>query len=371
MKLKNKILIIEDDQLQAKLISNVLSLNDYEVCHVSDGASGIQKAFEYKPNLILCDVNMDPIDGFSVFNVLKQSTLFDEIPFIFITSNSDLADIRVGMALGADDYFVKPFNKEDLLIAIGNRLSKYSKLKNLGKSKFSALLKLSPNGIFLFDGHGIFEANAAFMAMLNLNSDKLSSYSIEDILDRESYSTIKEKIHRCSIGLLDTFTEEVYLVSEGMCRLKCHFSVIVYEKSSDYTLMVGLLIKTNPEPAKKLKIDTENLTMLNMRDTIETEWTGKQVQTVFRHQNAVLQEQAHRFFSKREIEVLSLSMEGLPTKLIADKLSISDRTVEKHRANLMEKTNSKNIIEVIFFAIRHNLIEVAKLVIVGFSAFLE
>lgn len=371
MKLRNKILIIEDDQLQAKLISNVLSLNDYEVCHASDGASGIQKAFEYKPNLILCDVKMDPIDGFSVFNVLKQSTLFEDIPFIFITSNSDLADIRVGMALGADDYFVKPFNKDDLLNAIGNRLSKYRKLKNLGKNKFNALLKLSPNGIFLFDGHGIFEANAAFMKMLNLNIDKLSSYSIEDILDRESYSTIKEKIHRCSIGLLDTFTEDVYLVLEGRSRLKCHFSVIVYEKFSDYTLMIGLLIKTNPEPTKKLKFDADKLTMLNMRDTIETDLTGEQEQKVFRHQNAVLQEQIHRFFSKREIEVLSLSMEGLPTKLIADKLSISDRTVEKHRANLMEKTNAKNIIEVIFFAIRHNLIEVSKLFIVGYSALIE
>jgi DNA-binding NarL/FixJ family response regulator len=51
-------------------------------------------------------------------------------------------------------------------------------------------------------------------------------------------------------------------------------------------------------------------------------------------------------------------MEGLPMKQIADKLSISDRTVEKHRANLMVKTNSKNMIEVIVFALRNNLIEI-------------
>lgn len=258
-----------------------------------------------------------------------------------------------------------------LLNAIGNRLSKYRKLKNIGKNKFSALLKLSPNPIFLFNGHVIFEANPVFIQMFNLNNDKLRSYVFEDLIDPESYQTIKGKIQRCSMGLLDTFTEDVYMVSEGMNRLKCHFSVIVYEKFADYSLMLGLIIKTNIQPQEKLKFDSENLPYLNMNDVNASGLKGEHITQVFKHQNAVLQEQAHRFFSKREIEVLSLSMEGLPSKLIADKLSISDRTVEKHRANLMEKANAKNIIEVIFFAIRHNLIEVTKLFILGYFAFIE
>ena len=327
MKRKNRILIIEDDQLHAKLISNVLSLNDYEVWVASNGALGIQKAFEYKPDLILCDIKMDPIDGFSVFKVLKQSAIFEDVPFFFITSNSDLSDIRIGMALGVDDYFVKPLNKDDLLNAIANRLSKYRKLKNIGKNKFSALLKLSPNGICLFDGHAIFEANPAFLKMFNMNGDKLQSYSIEDLIDQDSYRTIKEKIQRCSMGLLETFTEDINMVSGGRNRFKCHFSVIVYEKISEYSLMLGLIIKTNSEHPEKLKLNSDNLA--NLKDVIKPDLKGEHINKVFKHQNAVLQEQAHRFFSKREIEVLSLSMEGLPTKLIADKLSISDRTVEK------------------------------------------
>jgi len=62
-------------------------------------------------------------------------------------------------------------------------------------------------------------------------------------------------------------------------------------------------------------------------------------------------------FSKREQEVLKLSCKGLPIKIIADELSISDRTVEKHRASLMEKTGSKNIVEVIIYALKNELVD--------------
>jgi DNA-binding NarL/FixJ family response regulator len=62
--------------------------------------------------------------------------------------------------------------------------------------------------------------------------------------------------------------------------------------------------------------------------------------------------------SKREKEVLWLSCQGLSIKSIAEKLFISDRTVESHRASLMEKTGAKNIIEVIIYALKHELIEI-------------
>ncbi|HBY01012.1 MAG TPA: hypothetical protein DEG92_00435 [Rikenellaceae bacterium] len=61
-------------------------------------------------------------------------------------------------------------------------------------------------------------------------------------------------------------------------------------------------------------------------------------------------------FSKREYQVLYLSMEGLSIKMIANELSISNRTVENHRENLMKKTSSNNMIGVITFALKNNLL---------------
>jgi DNA-binding NarL/FixJ family response regulator len=64
-----------------------------------------------------------------------------------------------------------------------------------------------------------------------------------------------------------------------------------------------------------------------------------------------------RFFSKRENQVLYLSMEGLPIKMIADKLSISSRTVEKYRTKLMQKSGASNMVEVIVFSLKNGLIK--------------
>ncbi|MEL7587670.1 MAG: response regulator [Prolixibacteraceae bacterium] len=144
-----KILIIEDDVLLSKTLKNVLSAYGYEALIANSGAEGIQKAYEFSPDLILCDINMSPIDGYQVFNILEDSSVTNKIPFIYITGKSDLEDIRLGMELGADDYIVKPFSNEELLKSIKVRLAKYEKLVNIGKSDYQALWN-SPRTAFLF-----------------------------------------------------------------------------------------------------------------------------------------------------------------------------------------------------------------------------
>lgn len=357
MKLQNKILVIEDDLIQSKILHDILTSKNYDVCVANNGALGIQKAFEYNPDLILCDITMESIDGYQVYNVLKESSLIDQIPFIFISGNSEPDDIRFGLDLGADDYFAKPFNAEVLIQAIARRLCRFKKLKDAGKHEFKALFQLSPNGIFLFDEHAIFDANPALIDILGLEGDNLTSYSIMDIIDPISFHAVEERINRCSKGLLNSFSEMVFLRSEGKNKTEVKLFISVYEKFSVYSLMIGLvtLYKSRRDSEG---FETEVLKALKKDNVVATELLGKQLTDVFKRQSLVLENQTSGFFSKRETEVLCLSMEGLPTKLIADKLSISDRTVEKHRANLMEKTNSKNIIEVIVFALRNNLIEV-------------
>ncbi|HZL09581.1 MAG TPA: response regulator [Prolixibacteraceae bacterium] len=353
-----KILVIDDDQRLGITIKNVLSFHGYDVCYANNGALGIQKVFEYTPDLILCDINMDSIDGFQVFNVLKESSLLDQIPFIFITGNSDLKDIRLGMVLGADDYFVKPFNNEDLITTIEKRLSKFKKLKEIGRHEFNALFQVTPNGIFLFDGHMIIDANPALLNMVGLKKGNITSYSIEDIIDPVSYLTIEDKINRCSKGILNFFSEKVEIKSANNKKLEVNLVVSVYEKFSGHSLMAGLCTRLHTMEEENEDFFLDMLKVLKKENVVVTDSLGKQLTEVFRKQNKYLDRQVEDFFSKRESEVLCLSMEGLPMKLIADKLCISSRTVEKHRANLMEKTNSKNMIEVIIYALRNNLIEI-------------
>jgi DNA-binding NarL/FixJ family response regulator len=88
-----------------------------------------------------------------------------------------------------------------------------------------------------------------------------------------------------------------------------------------------------------------------------SETLGEKITNIFKQKQLSLKNN-NSFFTERENQVLTLSMEGLPIKIIADKLSISDRTVEKHRTKLMEKSGSSNMIEVIIFALRNSLVEI-------------
>lgn len=356
MILQTKILVIEDDLRLAKTIKNVLTLQNYDVCCADNGASGIQKAFEFNPDLILCDIKMDLVDGYQVYNVLKESSLIDHTPFIFITGNSDLQDIRFGLDLGADDYFIKPFDNEKLIRTIEKRLAKYRKLKDSGKNEFKALYNLTPNGLFLFDGSAVFDANPALIQMLGIPN--LTTSSIEDIIDPDSYLKIKDRMNRCTNGLLNSFCETVMLVPEKRDKIEVKLHVSAYEKYSGYSLLIGLVIPDNKKTRGKDVVVTDVFQVLKKENIKVTDSLGEKLIDVFKQQHVNIDQQKNDFFTKRENQVLCLSMEGLPIKMIADRLSISDRTVENHRAKLMEKTNSNNIIEVIAFALRNNLIDI-------------
>jgi DNA-binding NarL/FixJ family response regulator len=359
MNAQTNILIIDDDQRLGRTLENVLKSNGYDVCYANNGALGIQKAFEYNPDLILCDINMDTIDGYQVYNVLKESSLIDRVPFIFITGNSDLQDIRFGLNLGVDDYFVKPFDNNNLISSIEKRLSKYRRLKEVGKNEFKTLFRLSPYGIFLFEGNMISEANPTLIKMLELDEKNISSYSIDEIFDTASLLSVKERIEKCANGLLSSFSQNVNVVSKNDQKNQALFSASVYEKYSNHSLMIGLvqLNPTNKDIENDIYV-SEILRIFKKENIAVTETMGKKLTDIFKIHNVKVKKQLNSIFSDRENQVLHLSMEGLPIKIIADRLSISDRTVEKHRSSMMAKTNSNNMIEVIIYALRNNLIDI-------------
>lgn len=357
MKFKTRILVIEDDQQLCDVIRNVLSLKGYDICCTNNGASGIQKAFEYNPDLIICAVKMYPVDGFHVYNVLKESSLIERIPFIFINCNTDQRDRRFGMNLGADDYFEKPFDIESLIQSIEKRLSKFKKLKAIGNREFKVLSDLTPNGIFFFDGN-LIEANPAFLKMVNLKKENVTTYSIRDFLDTDSFNSIKERINSCTHGLIDSFSERVTIVPQSGENIEGTLYISAYEKYSGYTMMAGLVTLNTIKCEAPTLVISDILKILKRENIIVTESLHEKLAEVLNQRTIEVKTQKNDIFSERENQVLSLSLKGLPTKIIADKLSLSDRTVEKHRAKLMEKTNSKNMIEVIVYALKNNLIDI-------------
>ncbi|RRN76226.1 response regulator, partial [Pseudoxanthomonas sp. SGD-10] len=135
-----KILLIEDDKMLNDDLGLLLSLSGYKVLSSNDGKRGIEIALKENPNLILCDIQMPNLDGYDVIHILSNNPKTSDIPFIFITGDSEPESQRRGMGLGADDYLIKPINTTDLLNAISVRLAKNENLKR----KFQASKEIEP-----------------------------------------------------------------------------------------------------------------------------------------------------------------------------------------------------------------------------------
>ncbi|MCT7949570.1 EAL domain-containing protein [Ancylothrix sp. C2] len=119
-----KILVIEDELSIRENILELLDMREFDVIGAENGSVGLKMAMEQSPDLIICDVTMPEMDGYSVLKALRENPSTANIPFIFLTARADRLDMRAGMELGADDYLVKPCLPAELLKAITIRLEK-------------------------------------------------------------------------------------------------------------------------------------------------------------------------------------------------------------------------------------------------------
>ncbi|MCU0346987.1 MAG: response regulator [Saprospiraceae bacterium] len=113
-----KILLIEDTREILENFTEYLELHGYEVHAADNGEGGVALAAEISPDLIICDALMADMDGFEVLKLIRSTPRTAEIPFVFSTSLSEKIDRAEALALGADDYLVKPFDLGKLLLVV-------------------------------------------------------------------------------------------------------------------------------------------------------------------------------------------------------------------------------------------------------------
>lgn len=116
-----RILIVEDDRDISRLIKIALVNAGYSADIASDGAIGADMIEKRKYNLVLLDVMMPNVNGYELFPYIKEY----RIPVIFITALGTISDKKKGFGMGADDYLVKPFEIEELVLRVENVLRHY------------------------------------------------------------------------------------------------------------------------------------------------------------------------------------------------------------------------------------------------------
>jgi len=132
-----RVLVIDDETMILENVVETLQLEGYEAFGATNGIEGVQQAKSHLPDLILCDVMMPKMDGFTVLVHLRDHPSTANIPFIFLTAKTDRADVRQGMELGASDYLTKPFTTTELIAAVNTQLEKQAMIASAYENKLA------------------------------------------------------------------------------------------------------------------------------------------------------------------------------------------------------------------------------------------
>jgi CheY-like chemotaxis protein len=119
-----RVLVVDDDQWILRMVTTVLEKRGYEIFTAHDGEEGFRVAIAHPPDLIISDVMMPRMDGWTLVKALRSKAEFALVPVVFLTALSSDDDRIRGFRLGADDYLPKPFRFEELDLRVANALRK-------------------------------------------------------------------------------------------------------------------------------------------------------------------------------------------------------------------------------------------------------
>lgn len=199
-----KILVIDDLPENVFMLQDRLEHEGYEVITAYNGATGIEKAINESPDLILLDVMMPDITGFEVCKKLVNDPQTKDIPIILVTAKSGAEDTKEGLEAGAFDYIKKPFNRVELLARVKSAL-KLSEAHKL-------LLEAEKRDTYMAT---VVTANHKIKQPLTLLS--LSSSAIKRELEKDDFS--KELILK-RINYIDIAIKEITEVLNQLNEIK-------------------------------------------------------------------------------------------------------------------------------------------------------
>lgn len=116
------ILVVEDNRDLNQAICEILLSHSYTVKSATNGQDALEKIADKKPEVILCDIKMPKMDGYTLLKHARANPELRSLPFIFLTARTDPADQRQALEIGIEDYLTKPIDEEDLVLAIQNAI---------------------------------------------------------------------------------------------------------------------------------------------------------------------------------------------------------------------------------------------------------
>lgn len=171
------LLIAEDNRDVAEYIFHYLKEN-YRLLYASNGQEGIEMVIEHVPDIILSDVMMPKVDGFTLCHTLKLDIRTSHIPIILLTAKVDIESRIKGLQLGADAYLAKPFNEKELKVQLQNLLQLRLKLQQ----RYASTENLEPTEDFTIQQEDQFVLNAREVILEHMNQENFGVLELSKLL---------------------------------------------------------------------------------------------------------------------------------------------------------------------------------------------
>jgi signal transduction histidine kinase len=190
----SKILIIDDIAENIQVLAGILHKEKVKISFATRAAQGIETAINTQPDLILMDVTMPEMDGFTATKILKENSSTKDIPVIFLTARTDTKDLVTGFNAGGVDYIVKPYNPTELLLRIITHLElKKSKEEILQQKQKLEMANKEKDKFLSIVSHDLRSPFAGILGLTQFMIEDYDSFSSDDMKEylNNFYTSLK------------------------------------------------------------------------------------------------------------------------------------------------------------------------------------
>lgn len=340
----HNILIIEPKEEIQKKLTAILRQNSCRVKAVNNANDGIQLAIKNYYDLIICQKELSYSSGYQVFKMLKEFLLKEGTSFFLIVEKLDQEDVLVGLEMGIDNFILRPINKVSVLNKIDNNIRKIYDKNIFESNQLIDFLDYSPVAKFIIENQKVVDANNVFCKLVRSIKNDLINKRFVDLFELNSNSQNALKYKKLENGLItNCYLKKV--------RPTTNFNIIVdiYMYSFFSAKRSKIFVEIIPATLKSGMI---------IMNVLEFESDERKVSEAHKR---VLPVDEDITLTKRESEIFDESAKGFPIKQIASNLNLSERTVEKHRSNIMGKTNTHSILEAILVIQKNTFFQADKI----------
>ena len=330
---KKQLLVISNQTALITCLKEGLSLH-FNISTVNSIHSGYQTALNLLPDIILLDQTSLTLNSFKNLINFKTTHFLNKCWLIMYATKAAKPEIEKSYNSIVNEVFYNSISPSVLCEKIIQRVYVKSTLSNYWKDSFMGLFNLLENPVVLMEQETIIEMNDAFKQTFKIHKNE--GLKLTEFVDCKNKEKVKASLRNFSRGkhMKATANTTLRLKNNKVRNAKISFSKL--DKMIEGQLIMMIHFSGEAQ---------------NVNDKIGS--NSALVNNCF-EENSKLTDFS---FTRREKEIIGFLCKGYKTKEISETLFISPKTIEKHRTNIIKRTNSETILESIIYAINHNLID--------------